>query len=41
MIAQTVACNTLYHTCKYNILPEDELLVSKLVEDIKKLKIKN
>jgi hypothetical protein len=30
--------NTLYHTCKYNCLPEDEPSGSKHIED-KKLKI--
>ena len=31
--------NTLYHTCIYNRLPEDEPSVSKRVEDITRLKI--
>ena len=32
--------NTLYPTCTYNRLPDDEPSGSKHVEDIKKLKIK-
>jgi len=31
--------NTIYHTCIYSRLPEDEPLGSKRVEDIKELKI--
>jgi len=33
-------CNTLYHTCTYNRLPEDEPSGSKHVEDNRHLKIK-
>jgi len=40
MTAYTAACKTLYHSCIYSRLPEDEPSVSKHVEDTKKLKIK-
>jgi len=38
MTAYTAVCKTLYLTCIYNRLPEDEPSGSKQVEDTKKLK---
>jgi hypothetical protein len=38
MTAYTDACKTLYHTCTYNLLPEDELSSLKHVDDIKNKK---